>query len=228
MGGNVHIDLTGQGIGTAVNLNLPDFGGVPVEDSPINGFSFEDHADKNLQIQNTGFATLRVTNIAVTAGSSDFSIPNPPAFPVDIPSGQTLNVVVRFNPTAGGNRSGTIAVTYTPGSSPVSIAAKGVGLLPVLGLTGPKDFGPLPVTDGVGCGATDKEDLLYIFNDGQAILNVAGLACVSGNCSDFTIIAPVNFPKNVMPAETIMVRIKFNPIGSWTENCDDSSVKQCR
>jgi hypothetical protein len=211
--GSVNVALKGTGITTSAYLSLPDFGGIPVEDSPINGFSFEDHADKDLQIHNTGFATLRVTNIAVTAGSSDFSIPNPPTFPVDIPNGQTLNVAVRFNPTAGGVRNGTITVTYSDGSSPasVSIAAKGVGLLPVLGVTGPKDFGTLSVTDGTGCGTSEKEDLLYIFNDGQAILNVTSVACVSGNCSDFTVIAPVNFPRNVMPSEIIVVRIKFNP-----------------
>jgi len=223
----VTIDATGIGLVPGIYTTLDDFGGVPVEDAPINGFYFSYFVDRELRIHNTGDANIWVTSITVAgANPADFAIVNPPPYPVVIGPGKALgNIAVRFNPTAGGNRTATINVIFNPGiGSPAtntySIAATGVGLVPVLDVTGPIDFGALPVVDTLGteCGPYEKEEVIYIFNKGQAILNVTSVTCAAGDCTDFTVLSPVTFPENVQPGQTIMVRIHFNPTQAGTRS----------
>ncbi len=204
--GSVNVALKGTGITTAVYLSLPGFGGVAVEDSCSTGGGY---VDQNLQIQNTGFSTIRVTNIAVTAGGSDFSIPNPPAYPVDIPSGQTLVVVVRFNPTAGGIRNGTITVTYTPGSSPATIAVSGTGLVGV-----PELVQTSTVFDPTIVGFDHKcfeEKVVTLHNNGPACLRVDSLSIINDPTGSYKIVDAPATPLILQAGGTIEIKVRFNP-----------------
>jgi hypothetical protein len=222
----ITITAEGTGLEPSVYTVLSDFGGMPVEDATINDFYFSYFTDRELKIQNTGDANISVTAITITGtNGADFAITNPPAFPVSIGPGKALgNISVRFNPSgsrpftpsSGGNRSATINVLYNPGSRTYSIPATGVGLVPIIDVTGPINFGALPVVDGLGaeCGSYEREEVISIFNKGQAILDVTSVTCAAGDCTDFTVLSPVTFPENVQPAQTITVRIRFNPTES--------------
>lgn len=222
------VTITAEGIGLVPNVYtvLSDFGAVPIEDAPINGYYFSYFVDRELKIQNTGDANVSITAITVTgANAADFTIVNPPTFPISIGPGKALgNITVRFNPTGsptdGGNRTATINVHYNPGAQVYSIPATGVALSPVIDATGPINFGALPVVDGLGaeCGPYEKEEVIYIFSKGQAILNVTSVTCVGTDCVDFTVLSPVTFPENVQPGQTITVRIRFNPSAAGTRS----------
>ncbi len=83
------------------------------------------YSDKTLVIRNNGTCPLNISGITAT---SPFNVIAPTQFPVKLPPGQeTLNVVVRFKPTAGGGSptapdqtTGTLTVTSNNPTGPAT------------------------------------------------------------------------------------------------------------
>jgi hypothetical protein len=65
---------------------------------------------RQISIINGGGGTLTISNIAAS-GSPFFTIQNPPATPVNLTTGQSIQFNVVYHPTAAGNHTATISVT---------------------------------------------------------------------------------------------------------------------
>jgi hypothetical protein len=205
------IGATGVGLGISPPyLEVTFFGGVPVDDATNPVFK----EDGVLQIHNRGDANLMLKSVAATG---DFAVIGGPADGTKLSPDSTFPVTIRFNPTAGGSRTGTVTVTYYTdfqvSTATVTISVDGIGLVPVIDVTGDIYFGFLSVPDDVGprCPLPfQKEEVFFISSKGEANLNVTGITC-TGDCDDFTIISPPTFPEILQPGQLLPVRIRFNP-----------------
>ena len=75
-------------------------------------------AQADFNITNTGSGAGVINGIALVAGSSPaFKLQATPAFPAGLNSGQTLQVIVVYTPTAIENDTGQIQVTYGSGTT---------------------------------------------------------------------------------------------------------------
>ena len=136
----------GSGVLTLSTTAL-DFGGVAVDDrtSPST-------KDRSIVLSNTGTCGVTFSSSLTIGGPNggDFSIVGAPSLPLTIAAGSSLTVVVRFNPSAPGDRTGTL--TLTPGAplSPTVVSLTGKGLIPAI-LTSPSSltFDPTVILSAV-------------------------------------------------------------------------------
>jgi hypothetical protein len=91
--------------------------------------------ERIFSIANSGLVPLELTNdppVVITgAQASDFLVTSPPS--ATIAPGSTSTFTVRFSPSAGGFRAGTIRIANTgvnPGKNPYQFAVQGAGRIP--------------------------------------------------------------------------------------------------
>ncbi|HLZ88662.1 MAG TPA: choice-of-anchor D domain-containing protein, partial [Puia sp.] len=85
-------------------------------------------ADELLTINNSGPCPLSITNI--TSSSADFKAPGVTAYPLVVSPGGSLDVMIRFQPTAFGAAFATITISSDDPASPHTIAVSGIGQQP--------------------------------------------------------------------------------------------------
>lgn len=190
------------------------FGSVPVDERTTPYY-----ADKSLTISNQSscpLCDLHLTGLSGLAGT-DFQIVSPPTLPATIAAGNSLTLTVRFDPTAGGDRTATLTVTTDDPANPtMTVSLDGQGLLPSINpspapptglIFGPTVYdpqcGPTP-----GCGATQNET---ITNNGQAELILDQL--VFGGSSAFSGPGPTSPLTRVQPSNSFLEAVTFHPTG---------------
>ncbi len=83
---------------------------------------------QTLKVSNTGGSNLSITS--ATVSGNGFSIPGA-TFPITVSAGQSVNLTVKFAPTAAGNYSGTIAVASNAANTAPSVTLSGSATTPV-------------------------------------------------------------------------------------------------
>jgi hypothetical protein len=138
-------------------------------------------ATKTTTLTNTGELPLTITNIAVTAGATDYSVSSDcPA--TAIPHGGTCTISATFNPTAVGSRPGTITVTSNSRSNPNTVALSGTGIRGDLGVSpGSLTFGNQVV------GTTSAAQTLTVTNIGTDTLNIGAITKAGANPGDYLV-----------------------------------------
>jgi hypothetical protein len=161
-----------------------DFGGVPVDNRTT-----PHQATQLLTITNQSscaLCDLTITSLPITGPqASDFTLVGAPSTPFVIGAGNHVDLVVRFNPSAGGIRNATLTVNSDDPSNPsIAVALTGEGLLPAITSapgtpTSPLIFGPTVYDPncGIFCGQTQTETFT---NTGQAEL-IADLVVFTGD-----------------------------------------------
>lgn len=119
--GNFNIALRGTGTNPA-----PAWTVVPASYS-FGKVARNSFVTQPLQIRNTGNIAIRITSVS----SSSTRFTGSTSGVLDIPVGGSINLNVRFNPTAVASYSGTITVrTSTPGLSLLRALVSGSGVIP--------------------------------------------------------------------------------------------------
>jgi centrosomal CEP192-like protein len=83
-----------------------------------------------ITLTNPGNATLTITSISITSGSSDYSQSPPhncPLSPASLAPNSSCTIKVTFRPTVTGTRNGTITITDSAVDSPQTVALTGTG-----------------------------------------------------------------------------------------------------
>ena len=83
---------------------------------------------QTLKVSNTGGSNLSVTS--ATASGNGFSVTGA-SFPITVSAGRSVNLSVKFSPTAAGNYSGTITVSSNAGNSAPAVTLSGSATTPV-------------------------------------------------------------------------------------------------
>ena len=186
-----------QGIGVQT---VPDIRVVPTALN-FGSVNVGQSSDKKLQIHNDGNAVLHVSSI--TSTSSMFVVLNS----FSVPPGGMVEVTVRFAPTTGGAKTGTITIASDDPDEPTkSLSVQGIGIqtVPDIRITPTiLNFGNVDV----GQSSSKK---FQIYNDGNAVLQVSSIASDDGQ---FTILHKFDVP----PGEMVEITVKFTPTSGGTK-----------
>lgn len=170
------LPVTGQ-IGAAtlsVSAAQLAFGGVAVDDRTSLSMK-----DLPLTLSNSGTCGLDLAANALSLGGAnagDFSIVGAPSLPLTLPPGASVQVTVRFDPSAGGQRSAVLTITPSAPATSVVVALTGTGLLPAVAFTPASiTFAPTVITSQApGFAGVTTPDT--ITNVGQAELILDSLS----------------------------------------------------
>ena len=157
-----------------------------------------------LPVQVTNSATTAVTFSGITA-TGDFGVGgNCPAAGAALAAGASCTLQVTFAPVAGGTRTGTLALTSSASSLPLTLALSGTGLVSHLAVTpGALSFGS--TSAGVALSQT-----LTVSNTGTT--NITGLAL--STTGDFAV--TTTCPAVLAAGASCLPQVTFNPTATGT------------
>jgi len=130
---------------------------------------------RNINLSNTGNAPLSIASITV---SGDFSESNNCG--TSLAAGNSCSISVRFTPTIGGTRTGTLAISDNAAGSPQTVSLSGTGTQPVT-------LSPTSVSFGsIAVGSTSAARTVTVRNNQAVAISLS--AGISGtNAADFAI-----------------------------------------
>ena len=174
-------------------------------------------ADELLTINNTGTCPLRILNIS---GSPDFLAPSVLTYPLLVDPGDSIDVVIRFQPSAPyGPKAGAIIIASNDPAGAHVVSVSGV-------LAAPK--ANLVIANGGSFGAicvgSFADEPLIVTNSGKCELSITG---ISSSAADFLAPEVLSYPITVGPGDALPVPIRFKPLsfgakaGTITVTSDD-------
>ena len=189
----VDLDVTGErGTGAVVTAiaNAGYFG-----NACLGSF-----ADEPLTIDNSGTCPLSITGII---GSADFLAPGVLSYPIVIGAGDSIDVVVRFQPSTFGAKAGTITIFSNDPAGPHTVHVSGTAPSPkanlILANTG--NFGKV-------CVGSFADEPLLVTNSGKCTLTITGTASNSG---EFLAPQVISYPITISPGNALPLPIRFQP-----------------
>jgi hypothetical protein len=173
-------------------------------------------ADELLTINNSGTCPLSISDIV---GSPDFLAPSVLSYPLLVGPGDSIDVVVRFQPSTFGLQPGSITILSDDPAGPHVVPVSGVAPAPkanlIIANTG--SFGDV-------CVGSFVDEPLILTNSGKCALSITGISSSSG---DFLAPEVLSYPITVGPGDALPVPIRFKPLsfgsksGTITVTSDD-------
>jgi protein involved in polysaccharide export with SLBB domain len=173
-------------------------------------------ADELLTINNSGTCPLSISDIL---GSPDFLAPSVLSYPLLVGPGDSIDVVVRFQPSAFGFQPGSITILSDDPAGPHVVPVSGIAPAPkanlIIANTG--SFGDV-------CVGSFRDEPLIVTNSGKCALSITG---ISSNSADFLAPEVLSYPITVGPGDALPVPIRFQPAsfgakaGTITVTSDD-------
>jgi hypothetical protein len=161
-------------------------------------------ADEPLVLNNSGHCPVTVSGLASSSGA--FQVPEVLAFPLLIGPGDSLDLPIRFAPTAVGAATGTITVTSSDPDSPHTVQVNGTAPAGRLAVTGSLCFGGVKAC----CRA---ERTISICNVGECALHVTSVAFKRKNPHWKLVNNP--FPATLPPGSCLGLVVRYKA----TEKC---------
>jgi hypothetical protein len=146
-------------------------------------------SSQTITLTNTGSTTLMIDSVAITGEGLTVT---QPAMPSLAPAAQT-SVDVQFSPTADGDVTGDLTVTYSgDGGAPRVVPVTGPGRVSILSITpnGVVDFGPI-------CDGDTEEQLFFALNTGTGGFDISAVGADGGFVA--TPLSPPMYPANLPP-----------------------------
>jgi hypothetical protein len=174
-------------------------------------------ADELLTINNTGTCPLRILNIT---GSPDFLAPSVLSYPLLVDPGDSIDVVIRFQPSAPyGSKAGAITIVSNDPAGPLVVSVSGVLAAPKANLiiANRGSFGDV-------CVGSFADEPLIVTNSGKCTLSITG---ISSSAAEFLAPEVLSYPITVGPGDALPVPIRFKPLsfgskaGTITVTSDD-------
>jgi hypothetical protein len=173
-------------------------------------------ADELLTINNSGSCPLSISGIIASA---DFLAPGVASYPLRVGPGDSIDVVVRFQPSTYESKSGTITIFSDDPASPQVVHVTGVAPAPkanlIIANTG--YFGKI-------CVGSFSDEPLIVTNSGKCTLTITG---ITSSSSDFLVPQVLSFPITIGPGNALPLPIRFQPAsfgaksGTITISSDD-------
>ncbi len=199
----LQVPLLGAGA-TAPHLGVSppshDFGVVKTGSSAVT----------TVTISNTGGLTMSVADLAFTDATAGVSLAATPALPATVAAGGSMDVAVRFSPSATGTVATTLTVTSDADNSPGTVSFTGTGVTPARLSVTPSshDFGT--VRTGSSSSTT-----ITIANIGESDMRLSGLA-FTGPAAGMSMPATPALPATVVAGGSMDVRVTFSPSATGT------------
>ena len=157
--------------------------------------------DEILTIDNGGPGRLSITDI--TSSSPDFLAPSVLSYPIELGPGDSIDVVIRFEPVSFGSKSGTITIVSNDPASPHTVKVTGVAPVPRLSalIADRGDFGKV-------CVGSFADEPLILNNSSRCPLTVSS---ITSSSSEFVVASVQAFPLIIAPGNSLPVPIRFAP-----------------
>jgi protein involved in polysaccharide export with SLBB domain len=156
--------------------------------------------DELLTINNSGTCPLSIFGMT---GSADFLAPSVLSYPLLVGSGDSLDVMIRFQPATYGAKFGTITIISNDPAGDHLVSVSGVAQAPVANLiianTG--NFGNV-------CVGSFADEPLIINNSGLCTLTVTG---ITSSSPEFLVPEVLSYPITIAPGTALPVPIRFQP-----------------
>ncbi len=157
-------------------------------------------ADEPLTINNSGTCPLLISNII---GSANFLAPGVLTYPLLVSAGASIDVEVRFQPSAFGAKAGAITIFSNDPASPNVVNVSGTAPAPkanlIIANTG--NFGNV-------CVGSFVDEPLIVTNSRKCTLTINGIVSSS---PEFIVPEVLSFPLTVAPGGSLPLPVRFQP-----------------
>ena len=191
---------------TAANLPLSGTGVQGYAVANPSSLSFTDtqigstSSVRSITFTNSGSASMTVTGVSLSTGSSEFGQSNNCA--VTLPVGGSCTVNVAFTPVGDGVRTGTLSVTHNGSGGVTNVSLSGTGQRPSATLTD-ISFGDIQVGQ-----STTKTSLLRNTGFGPLLVGAPSQSSISGDGYTFV---STTCPTTVAVGGTCTVTVQSQP-----------------
>jgi Abnormal spindle-like microcephaly-assoc'd, ASPM-SPD-2-Hydin len=158
-------------------------------------------ADELLTINNTGSTPLSIS--AIISSSPDFLAPSVLSYPLVVGPGDSIDVVIRFEPTSLGFKPATLTIISNDPAGPHVVTVSGDAPPPRLA-TAIADAGAF----GNVCVGSFADEILTINNAGRCHLTIFDIV----GSPNFLAPSVLSYPLVVGPGDSIDVVIRFEPL----------------
>ncbi len=170
-------------------------------------------ADEILNINNTGFSLLLISNI--TSSSPDFLAPSVASYPLAIEPGGSMDIVIRFRPTSLGAHGATLTIFSNDLLAPHVVKVSGDAPAPRL-VVAIADNGTFSNT----CVGSFEDEPLILNNSGRCVLSISS---ITSSLGEFLVPKVLSYPISIGPGDSLTLPIRFEPtsIGPKSGNTDN-------
>ncbi len=157
--------------------------------------------DELLTINNNGSGPLLISDI--TSSSVDFLPPGVLSYPLEVGPGDSIDVIVRFQPASAGPHFATITIISNDPASPHKVAVSGVAQTPRLNLAiaNSGNFGKV-------CIGSFADEPLILNNGSKCALSISS---VTSSSAEFLVPLVLSYPLIVGGGELSPLPIRFAP-----------------
>jgi len=157
--------------------------------------------DELLTINNNGSGPLLITGI--TSSSFEFLAPSVLSYPLLVGAGDSIDVMIRFQPSNTGFWSGTITILSDDPDGPHNIPVSGQAPAPRLNLliANSGNFGNV-------CVGSFRDEPLVLNNSGKCAVSIFSITSTSG---DFLTPSVFSYPLVIGAGDSMPVPIRFAP-----------------
>ncbi|MGE5764790.1 MAG: choice-of-anchor D domain-containing protein [Mycobacterium leprae] len=190
-----------------VDLTVTGTGGIPALDVAVadSGDSGEvclgSFVDKGLVLVNSGDCPLHIFGVSSTL--AHFMVPAVVSYPLTVGAGDSIELPIRFEPTAFGPASATLTIFSDDPAGPATVFVTGTAPPPRLSVSiaDSRDFGHV-------CVGSFRDEPLTLANSGRCPLTISSVTSPS---PEFVVAEVDAYPLVVAPGTAIELIIRFQP-----------------
>ncbi len=192
--------ITGSGVAPTLCLSdsIVDFGQVTIGQS----------VERTVTLESCGSVSFDLTSLTIQM-NPEFSVIMPPALPVQLTPGQTIDVTLAYAPTNPGRDNDNLVIGSTLPDGFVALTGAAISC----------DLSVLPQRvnfNAVGTGRSATRSIL-VENSGGVECQVTGAQIGAGSSSDFTLSTAPMYPATVAPGASVTFEVTYSPSDSGSD-----------
>jgi hypothetical protein len=199
-GGTTTVSVSGTGVqpGLSVTPGSVSFGNVSTTTTN----------SQTIQIQNTGSASLTISQATITgAGYSVTGL----TLPATLAAGQSSTFNVQFSPTVAGSVAGSLSIVSNAPNSPAVIPLSGTGVASTYTLT----VSPASLNFGNVTTGTAASQNVTISNSGNASITITQITATG---TGYALGGGSSVPVTLAPSQSMTFGVQFSPAVAGSAN----------
>lgn len=190
------VDLTATGVKA-----LPKLATAIADNASFGDVCLGSFRDEPLMINNTGPCRLLIH--AINSSSAEFHPPGVVSYPLSVDPGDSLELPLRFAPSALGARAAVITVFSNDPNSPQFLSVSGFAPAPRLStvLANSGNFGSV-------CVGSFRDEALILNNSGKCSLSITN---ITSSSAEFVPPQVITYPLAIGAGDSLEAPIRFQP-----------------
>ncbi|MCK6551285.1 choice-of-anchor D domain-containing protein [Myxococcota bacterium] len=164
-------------------------------------------ASRRIVVENAGNASLQISSITISSGAPELVLSSQLALPRSLAAGESLDVELRYTPSAPGADTGALVVRSTDRQQPMlTIPVSGTGALPNVCVV---DVAPNPLTFGLVARGRTARMPVHLRAAGGVACTISGLR-IQGS-PELTITSGAVAQVTIAPGDAHALEITYSP-----------------